>query len=305
MKFHLALVLSGWILGGRAGLFMAPAQADDAVRAAGNDLDNSINSQTPALGEPEKSKQQAVVAQQDQAKGVLKSEKLWFDPFAGYTNSLGMRFLPVPGTTVLFSIWETRVQDYAAFCTATSRAPAGKPVFAQEPTHPVVHVSWEDAKAFCDWLTIVERRDNRLTGKERYRLPTDFEWSSAAAVGPEQGKTPEDRMKTPMIWPWGSHWPPVSGDGNYAAELKADSFAYTSPAGSFKTNANGLFDIGGNVWEWCGDWFNEARVSMTMRGGSFSDGHPAALLSSYRFNGTMNLTSEDIGFRVVLERAGR
>jgi len=221
-----------------------------------------------------------------------------------YTNSLGMAFVPVPGTSVWFSIWETRIQDYAVFCRAASHA-ASQPAFAQGPTHPVVNVSWEDARAFCDWLTRKERQETKLAATERYRLPGDQEWSLAAGIGPERGETPEERMKTQRVWPWGSYWPPVSRDGNYAPELKVDPFVHTAPVGSFKANVNGLYDLGGNVWEWCGDWYNGARVSMTLRGGSFNDGHPAALLAAYRFNGTMNLTSEDIGFRVVLEKPGR
>jgi formylglycine-generating enzyme required for sulfatase activity len=243
---------------------------------------------------------------EEAASATNKTERL---PVAGpaaanrvYTNSLGMEFVSGPGLAVLFSIWETRVQDYAAFCEATARV-ASKPPFAQAPTHPVVNVSWDDTKAFCDWLTRKERQEHRLSDKEGYRLPTDSEWSAAAGIEPERGKTPEERMHTQRVWPWGCYWPPVSGDGNYGPELKVDTHPYTAPVGSFKPNGNGLYDLGGNVWEWCGDWFNEARVSMTLRGGSFNDGHPAALLTAYRFNGTMNLTSEDIGFRVVLEKA--
>jgi formylglycine-generating enzyme required for sulfatase activity len=217
-----------------------------------------------------------------------------------HVNSLGMSFVSVPGLNARFCIHETRVKDYQVFLNATER-PWTAPDFTQGPTHPVVNVSWEEATAFCQWLTGKERQEGKLIGKQKYRLPRDHEWSVAAGLGPEQGKSPEDRMKTAAVWPWGHYWPPLPGDGNYASELKVDEFAQTAPVGSFKTNLHGLVDIGGNVWEWCEDWYNNAGVTKTLRGGSCSDSGPAYLLASYRFSGTMNLSNEDIGFRVVLE----
>jgi formylglycine-generating enzyme required for sulfatase activity len=215
-------------------------------------------------------------------------------------NSLGMKFRTVPGATVYFSIWEIRVRDYEAFVAASGRS-WSKPAFDQGREHPAVNVNWEDAQAFCRWLTAKERQEGRLTEQQRYRLPTDEEWSLAVGLGTESGTSPEDKMKRRVVWPWGSHWPPRTGDGNYAPELKADSFAHTAPVGSFSPNASGLHDLGGNVWEWCEDWYNTARVTKVLRGASFNDAHPASLLASYRFHGTMNLTGEDIGFRVVLD----
>lgn len=215
-------------------------------------------------------------------------------------NSLGMKFVSVPGAKVLFSIWETRGQDYQAFVEATGRAPA-TPDFPQTPDHPVVNVTWEDAMAFCNWLTTRERKAGRLTEKQRYRLPTDQEWSLAVGLAPETGQTPEDRMKNLIVWPWGYTWPPQPGDGNYAPELGVDKFANTAPVGSFKPNRFGIYDLGGNVWEMCDDWYNEARVTKALRGGSFHDSQPKDLLAAYRFSATVHLSNDDIGFRVVLE----
>jgi hypothetical protein len=74
---------------------------------------------------------------------------------APFVNTLGMKFVPVPivggptgGQRVLFSVWDTRVQDYAVFVQETGREwPAAD--FPQEPTHPAVYVRWDDATAFC------------------------------------------------------------------------------------------------------------------------------------------------------------
>jgi formylglycine-generating enzyme required for sulfatase activity len=216
-------------------------------------------------------------------------------------NSLGMKLVAVPGGKVRFSIWETRVQDYEAFVVASGRS-WSRPSFDQGKVHPAVNVSWEDAQAFCRWLTTKERKEGRWAEQHRYRLPTDQEWSRAAGLETEAGTTPEEKMKQRVIWPWGSHWPPRNGEGNYASELKADTFLNTAPVGTMLPSVFGLCDLGGNVWEWCEDWYNAAQVTRVLRGASFNDAHPATLLAAYRFHGTMNLTGEDIGFRVVLER---
>jgi formylglycine-generating enzyme required for sulfatase activity len=213
-----------------------------------------------------------------------------------------MKFVPVAGVPGLVSIWETRVRDYQVFVDETRREWT-RPDFAQTPNDPAVNVSWDDAAAFCQWLTARERKTGRLTDRQRYRLPTDPEWSVAVGQGIERGRTPEERLQTAVVWPWGYAWPPPPDAGNYAPALETDSFPNTSPVGSFKPNQNGLFDVGGNVWEWCDDWYNEARVTKSLRGGSFHDRQPKDLLASYRFSATVHLSNDDIGFRVVLENA--
>ena len=223
--------------------------------------------------------------------------------------SLGMKFVPVPGTKVLFSIWDTRVQDYQAFVTATGRA-WEKPGFEQGPTHPAVNVSWEDAKAFCAWLTEQERHAGTLTSSQEYRLPTDLEWSAAVGLENETGRTPQARNgKVLGIYPWGTEWPPPRGAGNYDEKMNVDDFAKTSPVGSFATNRFGLYDMGGNVWQWCEDSYEGySGGNLIHRGASYKtkplksrpDGF--ILLSSYRSARIHSLNSrvDDVGFRCVL-----
>ena len=225
------------------------------------------------------------------------------------TNGLGMTFVPVSGTAVRFSIWDTRVQDYAAFATATGRA-WEKPSFEQGPTHPAVMVSWEDAQAFCGWLTTRERAAGRLEAGQEYRLPTDAEWSVAVGLGVEPGRTPEEKDgKIEDQYPWGTGFPPPKGAGNYDPSLKVDDFEYTSPVGSFVANRFGLYDMGGNVWQWCEDEYyapgegGAYKGARVLRGASWVNGLEDFLRSSRRIGGQPTFRIHDVGFRVVVGAA--
>jgi len=218
-------------------------------------------------------------------------------------NSLGMKFVPVPGTEVLFCVWETRVQDYAAYAEANSGVDGSwqNPGFTQSGTHPVVNVSWDDAKAFCGWLTQKERAERKLGASQSYRLPTDEEWSKAVGLKESRGGTPKDKdMKIRDVYPWGTQWPPPHGAGNYGSSLKVDSYENTSPVGSFAASKCGIYDLGGNVWEWCGDWYDGNQKSRVLRGASWYGLNPDYLLSSFRFCLTPDYRSIYVGFRCVM-----
>ena len=235
-------------------------------------------------------------------------------------NSLGMRFVAVPGTDVLFSVWETRVKDYQAFRDAIGRK-WEKPDFAQTGDHPAVNVSWEDSKAFCEWLSEKE-------GK-RYRLPTDHEWSCAVGIGDREDAvaTPKSKdMKINDVFPWGEKWPPPNDAGNYfgdecrtsaaLAAFKAARFdtsrweviegfndgnVFTAPVGSFRPNKLGIYDLGGNVSEWCQDDYEPESALRVLRGGSWDCSYRGVLLSSYRDYNDPGTRVGSIGFRVMVE----
>lgn len=222
---------------------------------------------------------------------------------AAFQNTLGMKFVPVPGTKVLFSIWHTRVADYEKFAAETHRE-WPKPAYAQAPSHPVANVSWHDAQAFCAWLTKKEKAARRLEPDRKYRLPTDAEWSVAVGLVEAPGGTPESKdRRIKEVYPWGKQWPPPLGAGNYEATLKVDEFAKTSPAGSFVENKFGLYDMGGNVYQWCEDVYDAKVGTRVMRGASFDDYIDIVLLSSRRGYFAPDGRDGNIGFRCVIEVA--
>ena len=242
--------------------------------------------------------------------GGSKKAAAIYTPDKPFTNTLGMKFVSVPGTDVSFCIWETRVKDYAAYAAANAGVDESwkKPGFKQEDTHPVVEVSWNDAQAFCEWLTKKELAEGKIKAGQKYRLPTDAEWSVAVGLGQEQGKTPEEKQRgIKDMYPWGKEWPPPVGAGNYYKSLKVDKFEYTAPVGSFAANQFGLHDLGGNVWEWCEDWYDpEAQKHRVLRGACWGDDGRDGLLSSGRGFSPGNRSIIIFGFRCVLAgRSGR
>lgn len=239
-------------------------------------------------------------------------------PDQSHENSLGMRFVSIPDSNVLYSIWETRERDYAAFVAATGHDWSNP---GHGPDHPAVNVSWHDAQAFCRWLTQTERAEGWLKPHQRYRLPTDAEWSLAVGLPHETGDHPAAKDgKIRNHFPWGSTWQPY-GSGNYRKEWELDYYDETSPVGSFMRNINGLFDLGGNAWEWVEDEWRPGTGLRVLRGGSYT--HPDKdhiipnpyryydmaeqvigadqFYSSIRISRTPGNPREDIGFRVVLE----
>ena len=229
-----------------------------------------------------------------------------------FVNSLGIQFVPVPDTKVLFAIWDVRVQDFAVFAEAVHfPSQSWRSVgFKQGPDHPVVKVSWEDAVAFCQWLTDKEHTDKTLPENCRYRLPTDLEWSTAAGLPKESKPTPAARdMDVPDVFSWGTQWPPPPGAGNYAGEetgsdlaIKGynDGYRWTSPVGAFPANRFGLFDMGGNVWQWCQDSWMVGSLSKALRGGSWYMANRPSLLSSCRVSSPLGASTDNYGFRCVV-----
>jgi formylglycine-generating enzyme len=123
------------------------------------------------------------------------------------------------------------------------------PGFDQGDNHPVVNITWNDAVALAKWLSEKEG--------VKYRLPTEAEWEYACRAGTRtryaSGDNPESLLKVANVFDFDAkeywlRWEKFAVSGQ-------DGFAFTSPVGSFASNAWGLYDMHGNVWEWVSDWY--------------------------------------------------
>ena len=187
-----------------------------------------------------------------------------------------------------------------------------RPGFEQTADQPVVSVTWTDAIQFCSWLSGQEQ------GK-RYRLPTEAEWEYACRAGTTTrfvcGESEENLHKY-------ANYCEISNTNDLMWQDKDhnDGHDKTAPVGSFLPNAWGLYDMHGNVWEWCADWYDKdwydrehARGVVSddptgpttgafrvVRGAAWFD-RPWGARSAYRDGGRPDSRDSVIGFRVALE----
>jgi formylglycine-generating enzyme required for sulfatase activity len=250
-----------------------------------------------------------------------------------YTNSAGIKLILIPGGN--FMMGSPPAEDgrfdsegpvhevyLDAFYTGEKEITVGQwKKFMEETDHhwdkwsqlreyapgddyPVVFINWPDAEAFCRWLSTRE-------GKT-YRLPTEAEWEKAARGGLGGRK-----------YPWGDK-PPDGSQCNFADRQTDfpwsdksidDGFAYPAPVGSFPPNGYGLYDMAGNVWEWCQDWFDWdyykispasnptgafSGIDRSIRGGSWSN-DANTMRCAFRGFIFPVVPSHPRGFRIVME----
>ena len=171
------------------------------------------------------------------------------------------------------------------------------------------------------WIARAAKRAlNLIRPWQRYRLPTDTEWSQFAGLTGETGSTPEERsFQAVPGFPWGSSaWPPPEGAGNYSDEAAASSFGggviegyndhyeRTAPVGAFAPSKSGLYDLGWNVWEWVSDSYDgDASNYRVLRGGGWNTYDKTMLQWSYRNVVPDGVNESYYGFRYVLEDSGR
>jgi formylglycine-generating enzyme required for sulfatase activity len=225
------------------------------------------------------------------ATGYKTEAEVFGWSFVFWSHIPASRFSDLVEDTVAAAPWWCKVSG------ATWNAPAGPGSTLEGlADHPVVHISWNDAQAYCCW-----------SGQ---RLPTEAEWEYAARGGLEQ-----------KLYPWGDKLRP---DGEHRCNIwqgefphhdtADDGYAGTSPFDAFPPNAFGLYSITGNAWEWCSDWFDiefhrtanrnnpagpSSGTAKVMKGGSFlcHKSYCNRYRVAARSSNTPDSSSSNIGFR--------
>ena len=223
----------------------------------------------------------------DNVEGVDKCEKVAYETPA---HQVSVNAFQMGKTEVTFAEWDVCVADGGCLTDAAKDEGWGR------GNRPVINVSWNDAQRYIAWL-------NKRTGKH-YRLPTKAEWEYAARGG---------RNDTAYAWGY------AIGKNNANCEGCGSQWdnKQTAPVGSFTANPYGLYDMHGNVWEWCQDkyhgtyqgaptdgsaWESGDSPDRVLRGGSWSI-LAQYLRSAYRINDSPGYRYRDFGFRLVLGQA--
>ena len=191
------------------------------------------------------------------------------------------------------SKYEITFEQYDAFCDSTGRSKPDDSGWGRGK-RPVINVTWEDAVAFTEWLG---------SGS---RLPTEAEWEYASRARKTTPFHTGNKLTTSEV-NYHGHYP-------YKNDAIGVYQGQTLPVGSFDPNAWGLYDMHGNVCEWCLDWYDEDYYSISpprnpqgpsfanervLRGGSWND-WGGNCRSAKRFNSTPTHSLNTIGFRVVI-----
>jgi formylglycine-generating enzyme required for sulfatase activity len=230
--------------------------------------------------------------------------------------------------------YEVTFEEYDRYCEATGREKPDDEEWGRGK-RPVINVNWYDVVAYCNWLsqqhgfkpvyTISGENVSANWGADGYRLPTEAEWEFAArALSPSPGGGQGGGSKGGGKVRFGNgkdiadpkeinfngskdYKKPYSIAGEYRGE--------TTPVGNFSPNSLGLYDMSGNVWEWCWDWYDDYPAAPQMdpkgadsgsyrvlRGGSW-DSRPVSARCALRYGFTPGIRYDRLGFR--LARAAR
>ncbi|MCX6284916.1 MAG: formylglycine-generating enzyme family protein [Bacteroidetes bacterium] len=189
------------------------------------------------------------------------------------------------------SKYEITFEQYDLFCEAANREKPNDEGWGRK-TFPVIHVNWDDAKAFADWMGC--------------RLPTEAEWEYACRAGSQTPFCTGNNLTTAQA--------NFNGNFPYGDSPKGEFRSRTVPVGSFAPNAWGLYDMHGNIWEWCNDWYDDYSIAdqanpggpesgtfRVFRGGGWRN-YAQLCRSAFRYRYFPDYRHFNIGFRLVSEK---
>ncbi|MBI2440812.1 MAG: SUMF1/EgtB/PvdO family nonheme iron enzyme [Lentisphaerae bacterium] len=201
-----------------------------------------------------------------------------------------LRLVYIPALKLYVGKYEVTNKEFRCFRPAHNSG-AHQQLSLNEDSQPAVAVSWDDASAFCEWLT-----ETHGAKRWQFRLPREQEWATFAACGQA------------TEYPWGAgaipnHWNYFGRENPEVGQKldRNDGYRVACPVKKSGANAWGLFGVGGNVWEWCQDADDAEGRTRVLKGASWADCAALFLKISRRSSYTANYTSASIGFRVVAE----
>ena len=220
-----------------------------------------------------------------------------------FTMGAGSKTQEVSLSDFYIGKYPVTFNEYDAYCEAT-QTPKPRDSNWGRGKRPVINVSWHDAVKYSEWLS--------GETKKTYRLPTEAQWEFAARGGTlSKGFAYSGSNDLHEVgWFWEN-----SGDKKLSGEWKIDVITKnncrTHPVGELKPNELGIFDMSGNVWEWCSDWYGDYSSELqhnpigavegsnrVYRGGSWLNNALRCRLT-YRSHNTPSIGYNNLGFRLV------
>jgi len=212
------------------------------------------------------------------------------DKHHGFTDELPQRKVDLDAFYMYKN--DVTVAQYRKFCAATKRDMPPEPSWKWQKTHPIVNVTWDDAKAYADWAGTT--------------LPTEAQWEKAA------------RGDDGRPFPWGFTWDATKCNNAVSDNDYRNYLGKTSPVGSFPAGASpyGCLDMAGNVLQWCADWYDEGYyqkaptrnptgpaigTGRVLRGGNWTDFTPRRFRAAVRnYHSPLFRSYSILGFRCAV-----